>query len=222
MLELSGVRLGKMPIACFDRTCGAVMDSGTSLLALPSAHDALSGAIARLGVDCSNLASLPSLHFRLNGVDFSLPPDSYVGQVYGQASDAMAKSLALWGAEQNKSTSPSVAAKCQAALMHITMDSAMGDVWILGMPFFRWYYTVFSQATTSEGPAVHVAPVDDECMPTATGGKLLTRSVAQSARRIDVSKLRMPPWVRRNGTLSRAPAPVDGASLDNGRRLQRG
>jgi len=223
MLELSGVRLGETPIACFDKTCGAVVDSGTSLLALPSdAHDVLSGAAARLDVNCSNLAGMPDLHFRLNGVDFSLPPDSYLGEVYGEAPDAMTRNFALWGLAQNTSASLLVAAKCQAALMHITMDSTMGEVWILGMPFFRRFYTVFTQATASEGPTIHVAPADDECMPTATGGKLITRRKARSARHIDASKLRMPPWVRKNGVLGRAPARSEGGSLDSGRLLQRG
>jgi len=223
MLELSGVRLGETPIACFDKTCGAVVDSGTSLLALPSdAHDVLSGAAAKLDVNCSNLASLPDLHFRLNGVDFSLPPDSYLGEVYGEAPDAVTRNFALWGLAQNTSASSSVAARCQAALMHITMDSTMGEVWILGMPFFRRYYTVFTQSTADEGPTLHVAPVDDQCMPSATGGKLIARRKACSARHIDASKLRMPPWVRRNGVLGRASAPVEGRSLDSGRQLRRG
>ena len=104
--------------------------------------------------------------------------------------------------------------------MHITMDSTMGEVWILGMPFFRRYYTVFTQATAAEGPTIRVAPVDDECMPAAAGGKLISRRKARSARHIDASKLRMPPWVRRNGVLGRAFA---GSALDGGRRLgQRG
>jgi len=58
MLELSGVRLGETPIACFDKTCGAVVDSGTSLLALPIvAHDVLSGN-ARGGLTSTTIAAV--------------------------------------------------------------------------------------------------------------------------------------------------------------------
>ena len=61
-----------------DKRCLVVLDTGTSLITGPRA--AIHTLLSYLQVDpgCSNLASLPVVHFRLGGVDFALRPEDYV------------------------------------------------------------------------------------------------------------------------------------------------
>merc|ERR1719384_1379624 len=108
--------------------------------------------IRTLGTHCSNLGALPELHFSLNGVRYSLPPDSYVGQVYGSVPNGLVSHF-------EKTSS-----KCQAALMKIHMSSVLGETWILGMPFFRSYYKVFHR-DQGEKPRLFTAKSTDECQP---------------------------------------------------------
>jgi len=67
-------------IGC-DPSCGAVIDTGTSLLTPPpEAVDQIQRAIEAKDIeDCSDLSKFPTLAFKLNGQDLSLPPQSYIG-----------------------------------------------------------------------------------------------------------------------------------------------
>lgn len=101
-VELTDVRLGHSAVSeygdevfdlgCQDGPCGAVLDTGTSLLAAPrSAIERLERAIERLDGDCSRLQELPELTFQLNGIEFSIPPESYYGQVIGEIPPALSQ-----------------------------------------------------------------------------------------------------------------------------------
>merc|ERR1719203_1621642 len=84
MVKMTDVSLGNKRIAC-SGGCGAVIDSGTSLIAAPfEPYSELSNSIEDILTDCSNIGGLPELHFRLDGVPFSLPPDAYIGNVHGK------------------------------------------------------------------------------------------------------------------------------------------
>jgi len=220
MAPLTDVRLGSQLIAC-EEGCGAVVDSGTSLLAMPEASvSAMEKILAAAGTGCSDLSLLPDLRFKLGGMHFSLPADAFVGNVEGQPASAVQRNFER-SKEGRLQRSPDdipagVAASgqsaCEVALMHINMDSSLGKVWILGAPFFRKYYSVFVQASDgSDGrepspPALHLAAANSECMPQsdleAREESLLGHHVRRP-RRVDASGIGLPPWAQRAGRLGR-------------------
>lgn len=202
MTQLSDVRLGDVPVGCQSGGCNAILDSGTSLLALPrEAYDAMLEAVDRLDVDCSNVIGLPELRFRLGDVDFSLPPDSYIGSVNGVADEHVARHFAVSNAT------------CQAILMRAAVKDAASPTWILGMPFFRKYYSIFVQATEASPPAIHAALAGDDCLPAglarrpALSRDRFAEARTRRARQFDASDILLPSWLRRASrprTLSRA------------------
>merc|ERR1740121_36024 len=62
--------------------CGALLDSGTSLLAIPGE---ILNQFIRLtlqqGYNCSNAWELPSIKMKLGGQEVILPPDAYISEV---------------------------------------------------------------------------------------------------------------------------------------------
>jgi len=121
--------------------CAAIVDSGTSLIAAPTpALMQLSEQIGPIHEDCSNLHELPNLHLKLDGKDFELPPHAYVMRIQGAVMQANSVWDVLFFKPQIKKVN-----MCIPAFMQIDMNSQMGPVWILGMPFFRYYHSSFSR-----------------------------------------------------------------------------
>jgi len=102
----------------------AIIDSGTSLLAGPTALVATLaqkvGAKSVMGkeyvIDCSKKSSLPDLKVTLGGKEFALTASDYVLEVSGQ---------------------------CLFAFMGIDVPAPRGPLWIMGDVFMRKYYCVF-------------------------------------------------------------------------------
>merc|ERR1719321_923585 len=51
--------------------------------------------------------------------------------------------------------------RCVPAFMTINKNSAYGPVWILGMPFLRYYYTIFDRTNKK----VHISEASESCQP---------------------------------------------------------
>lgn len=137
--------------------CAAIIDSGTSLIAAPGiALMQLSEQIPQIMEDCSNLDKLPTLHFVIDGQPFSLPPQAYVMRVTGASLEADD----IWDILFFKPKLRRLD-MCMPAFMQIDMMSQFGPVWILGMPFFRYYHTTFDR-TKKEMRFAHAGP---DCQP---------------------------------------------------------
>merc|ERR550537_77155 len=101
-----------------DPSCGAIIDSGTSLIAADSTGlGALSGLLAQIKEDCSNLHELPDLEFHLDGKAFSLPPSGYVLEVETPQSNASSIWDLLW-----KKPKVELVTQCIPGFMTIDQD----------------------------------------------------------------------------------------------------
>eukprot|EP00440_Ansanella_granifera_P017687 gb/GFBE01019212.1/.p1 GENE.gb/GFBE01019212.1/~~gb/GFBE01019212.1/.p1 ORF type:complete len:441 (+),score=122.25 gb/GFBE01019212.1/:1-1323(+) len=137
--------------------CGAIIDSGTSLIAGPTAALLeLSEQLGTIEEDCSNLHELPSLRFMLDGKEFELPPQAYVMRIKG----ANLEADNIWDLLFFKPKVRKVDT-CMPAFMELDMTTQLGDVWILGMPFFRYFHTTFDR----ERQIMRFAKAGDDCEP---------------------------------------------------------
>eukprot|EP00397_Hematodinium_sp_SG-2012_P049441 GEMP01057019.1.p1 GENE.GEMP01057019.1~~GEMP01057019.1.p1 ORF type:complete len:417 (+),score=73.96 GEMP01057019.1:34-1284(+) len=144
-VKMKDVMIGDKKILCGDGHCGAIVDSGTSLIAAPASHlEAIeaSGLLDDIKEDCSNLDSLPVLHFTLGEHEFHLPPKAYVMQIKGAVLEADSVWDVLFFKPKLKKVN-----MCMPAFMQLEKISDYGPVWILGMPFLRYYYTTFNRHT---------------------------------------------------------------------------
>lgn len=176
--------------------CSAVVDSGTSLLAVPPVViTELERVMESLHTDCSNLHDMPRLSFRAGGQVFSLPPDAYIGQIVGTVPESVSKFLPQRsrGGEFRK---------CELLLIEQDSNTQFGPLWILGMPFFRKYYTTFDVGENKKGRSLFTALADSRCEPSMDAAGRLDDSAALLAskprlRQVDGSKLRVPSWIGR-------------------------
>uniref|UniRef100_A0A7S1FD26 Peptidase A1 domain-containing protein n=1 Tax=Noctiluca scintillans TaxID=2966 RepID=A0A7S1FD26_NOCSC len=82
---------------------------------------------------------------------------------------------------------------CRALFMDFDRQHAgAGTLWLLGMPFFRAYYTVFSQ----EPRTMSFARAGDNCTLDASPSLLFPGAVAAKIR-VNMSKLMPPRWLEK-------------------------
>jgi len=135
--------------------CGAIIDSGTSLISAPPSAQGIVSALSRMvKKDCSNIDTLPVLHMKLDGVDIELPPMAYVIRT----ARAVSSNSSIWDWMYPGSSYES-GDECTAGFMAIDKQSQLGPVWILGMPFLRYYYTVFDR----QSKQIHIADSTPDC-----------------------------------------------------------
>eukprot|EP00448_Togula_jolla_P028537 CAMPEP_0170619260 /NCGR_PEP_ID=MMETSP0224-20130122/27423_1 /TAXON_ID=285029 /ORGANISM="Togula jolla, Strain CCCM 725" /LENGTH=438 /DNA_ID=CAMNT_0010945341 /DNA_START=212 /DNA_END=1528 /DNA_ORIENTATION=+ len=202
-VQMSDVRIGHgvyggsnvVDIGCggAEGPCGAVLDTGTSLLAAPKAAiDQVDKALEKIDYDCSRISELPDLLFKLGDSEFSLPPESYVGKVTGIIPTALREVLRSRSNSTVDTTSSETG--CQSLLMEVDSKTQFGPMWILGLPFFRKYYTSFNSGyrpSSRESRSLSFAVADEHCKPTNSVSLIHAARRAHDVMHIDPSKLRM-------------------------------
>lgn len=108
--------------------CQVIIDSGTSLLALPTdLAEAVNHAIGAFKflngeyiVPCRHMDTMPNIDFTLNSVVYTLTPQDYVMKIEAEGST-----------------------QCISGFMGMDIPPPAGPLWILGDVFMGKYYTAF-------------------------------------------------------------------------------
>eukprot|EP00927_Polykrikos_kofoidii_P037965 TRINITY_DN3218_c0_g2_i10.p1 TRINITY_DN3218_c0_g2~~TRINITY_DN3218_c0_g2_i10.p1 ORF type:complete len:168 (-),score=29.70 TRINITY_DN3218_c0_g2_i10:301-783(-) len=142
------------------------------------------------GGTCDDLALLPDLDFTFGDVKLSLPAESYVGRAYGNLASSMKDYMP--NLLRSKQVVSSDGSRCQ-----VLLTGQKGNMWVLGMPFFRKYYTTFTYEGDLGG-TMSFSVADDSCKPYSSPAsedlwKDLSLSGPRPATlRVDASKIRLP------------------------------
>ncbi|NXP14330.1 PEPA protein, partial [Thinocorus orbignyianus] len=126
-ITMNSVTISGRAIACAFG-CQAIVDTGTSLLAVP--ERTLTVILRILGasssglISCSSVSRLPSIIFHINGKAFPVPPSAYVMKSDGY---------------------------CTVGFQGMDVPTESGELWILGDVFIREYYVIFNRATNMVG-----------------------------------------------------------------------
>lgn len=179
---------GRTEVAGCQSGCGALLDTGSSLLGVPgSIYRALRRSLRLMKTNCSDLRTFPDLVMRVGGGTLRLPPDSYVGSLQ----EGGAATFATLGGRDGA---------CSLLLFDTGSErTPAGPPLTLGVPLFREYYTTFDFGRGQGSEAVSLTPVGDGCQPGSTD---LVRSTRASTggpvrpREIDPARIRIPQWAR--------------------------
>lgn len=156
-VKMSDVTIGDKKLLCEGGGCGAIVDSGTSLIAAPGSHlEALTPLLDKIKEDCSNLHELPMLYLTMGDHTFALPPKAYVMRITG----AVLEADNVWDVLFFKPKIKKIDI-CLPGFMQLDKISDYGPVWILGMPFLRYYYTTFDRTNKQ----LHFARASKTCDP---------------------------------------------------------
>ncbi|EAW09715.1 pepsin-like aspartic protease [Aspergillus clavatus NRRL 1] len=131
-VDLDAIALGDN-VAELDNT-GVILDTGTSLIALPSTLadllnkeiGAKKGFTGQYSVECDKRDSLPDLTFTLSGHNFTIGPYDYTLEVQGS---------------------------CISSFMGMDFPEPVGPLAILGDAFLRKYYSVYDLGNHAVGLA---------------------------------------------------------------------
>mmetsp|Transcript_27568 Transcript_27568/g.79195 ORF Transcript_27568/g.79195 Transcript_27568/m.79195 type:complete len:503 (+) Transcript_27568:79-1587(+) len=198
-VRMAGVHLAeRSPVPAEDESvvlpgcpngCSAIIDSGTSLLVMPTETiDAFTHLLnSRIGPNCSNLHQLPDIIFSFDGLQVSLPPDAYMGQVSGSLPAYIEDVVRI---RHLKVDSRGGGTQCEVAVMESFTQTEHGPLWILGMPFFRKYYTTFHLGSTREERSFFIAEAGQDCSPASPGEEQQERR--SLVRRVNLHKVHLP------------------------------
>lgn len=131
-VDLDSISFGK-ETAELENT-GVILDTGTSLIALPSEMAELlnseigakKGFNGQYTVDCAKRDSLPDVTFKLSGHDFPIGPNDYILEVQGS---------------------------CISTFMGMDFPAPVGPLAILGDAFLRRYYSIYDLGKGTVGLA---------------------------------------------------------------------
>lgn len=181
--------------------CAAIVDTGTSLFAVPTfiynkIVDALNGIIENMQIsDCSDLTPFPDLVMNLGGQQLRFPPSSYIGSMHGPLNERVAGFI-------RRERLFARADDCDLLMMDSGQadHTSLGVMVILGMPFFREYYTTFDLGSGRGDRHLFVSKANDNCQPGVGSGVVQSNAIhrawAGRPRQVDASKLLVPHWLK--------------------------
>lgn len=168
-VQVTRIRIGNRTLDyCDDGECRAVVDTGTSLLAVPEdfaeqLQQDLETALTDPtpspsgGVDCRFASGLP-LHFDVEGQSITLLPADYSRQaVHAEESSESSAELNATGLNAAEAKRPT----CQPTIMPLELPEPLGPkLFIWGEPVLRKYYTVYDwkEKQIGFGLAAHTPP----------------------------------------------------------------
>lgn len=182
-------------------SCAAIVDSGTSLIAAPrQAMEALAPVFNMIDPNC-NLDNLPDITFTLGTGQITIPPAIYVIRMTGYVEEQQNIVESLFGPPKLRKIT-----QCVPAFMEVNMKTKHGPLWILGMPFLRYYFTVFQR----EPKSLHMAFATAKCEPSASPTSIYftNHSGTQNASKmrvghenlgiktVNVSEVKLPDWAK--------------------------
>jgi len=156
--KLTDMRLGlkengndihqSLPLDCQDG-CGAILDSGTTFITPPQQTlDHLSEYMLKNNFTCEDWASLPDLKFNFGSTEYVLPANAYIALVE-------AEEIPDWLKERLHFT-PAQQHTCMFLFINpMGQDTQQGPAMIMGMPFFRYYKTIFDYKNKTAWAAPH-------------------------------------------------------------------
>eukprot|EP00326_Haptolina_ericina_P028025 CAMPEP_0181179428 /NCGR_PEP_ID=MMETSP1096-20121128/6256_1 /TAXON_ID=156174 ORGANISM="Chrysochromulina ericina, Strain CCMP281" /NCGR_SAMPLE_ID=MMETSP1096 /ASSEMBLY_ACC=CAM_ASM_000453 /LENGTH=338 /DNA_ID=CAMNT_0023267779 /DNA_START=25 /DNA_END=1043 /DNA_ORIENTATION=- len=172
-LSVSGITANGHSFGCARPPyCAAIVDSGTSLITLPTPLlTELTPLMNSVKADCSNMHELPTLYLSVNGRELKLPPQLWVMRVQ----DSPVVKKAVYNIPGYKSMAlpfytGQYADECFPAIEAMDSMTDHGPMIILGMPFLRAYAAVFDR-TNDAARTIELAEMplgSDQCSSCST------------------------------------------------------
>jgi len=147
---------GMLHLGCLTG-CRAIFDTSSSLIGVPPhVRKRVADWLSYMDPYCTNPESMPDLVFQLGGSFFSLPSSSYLALVEGEVPLQLVDSL----------LSLKRRSECKLMLADVPVTDPFEETWILGVPFFRRYYTTFMLGESKKERTLYMAPHEREsCRP---------------------------------------------------------
>lgn len=168
MLEVKSLRVDGELLPFCDEGCRAIVDTGTSLLAVPAPAFPQIHELLRHEVDpvheCSGPG--PKLHIELEGLTLTLEPQDY-SKLESSLFGSPPQNKIRFGAPVNESEVELEPEFCKPTLMSMDLPEPIGPkLFVLGEPVLRKYYTVFDYTELAPrigfGKASHTPPSPED------------------------------------------------------------
>jgi len=159
MVDITAFRINGVEMDfCKDGSCRGVMDTGTSHLGVPAAHDkAVVELLTRDAGDLSDCRDVqaPVVEIEIKGFNITLDPENYmrtlplrhgvsVGSSKGVALPTQASVTTTLPPSLVRADGQQVDRYCRPRLMPVNLPAPVGpNIFILGEPVLQRYYTVF-------------------------------------------------------------------------------